>query len=1182
MARGCEFIGRATQRNKIKNFLSQNDYVLLAVSGLNRIGKSFLVEVCKEDFLSDSNNAKVCFILRGISAKCEEISEKKNKRVVCSFWTGFAQNIADVSKKFLDNETYAEILDLVNQYQELTNAGDLGEKLVTILKKLEEQQLQFVLHIDEFDNFKGIDDSFYEVLNSLVSASAPSDENPAVISNFKVIFCSRVYTENVWAKDRKEEFGKLFTEERGNCIRLNGFNAEELDTFYAGSQKAGQTDAERTWVNLCKTKEEIKNKIEFYCGNHPNLLQDMKKCIIWEIQNKKIITAKKIEDYGKNSDIFVHLYHTMQNDTPPVEEQSKLYNVTFSELFLRSFSDKFDYSYLDERDSAGNVVTHKEKCNEQLYKAGFINKKDDSVVGYSDCTAIAEYAETYIINRWQKQLDKLMEELDELEGAIRDLLSEKLIERFGSRQSAEDELLRNVLPNAKNLAGRMRLEYLYNNQKLPEYLYMLDSLAFYAYKDIMDAYWNEPHFEIFASKPKAVGEVWDLYTSLMMKLEDAVDVINNNIGLGLITGLSPGATQNYSGIVDKNNLRQLSEADIRKLKAEGYLPISFARLRNLAKHRNNLNILNPQIYSVAKEYCQKMLKDKLDGNALLHEKYVYKYSVKNAMENADFLSVYVKKRINGTDEYSVEVEWDGKFYNAVLKSISSIELNDKERYLIRKEGRNQISGASASTTMEISLIGPAVLYPDKEISDRGRQWREEFSDERIITKMPTALDTVERGRRIHRIEVKRFDETEHCYKGVIFIQNDGQELCFAADIDFDPKDKEQKLENNKVYRVEKSCTTALAYQPEQKFKIKISDAFINPDNAITKNRPQELPEQKEQKATPVKQEEPPKTKINPEAGQYYILTVDKNKGVFKKSETILSDPVAVSFVSDEKKNDKKNTKNNSKNNSKNNAKNAGKGNAQDILYTLNEQWVKVISVDTKEVKIQKAAPVISKFIGGVCRQAVENAETVELQVAAWVELECQLEKWVDSLTQVKKELVVNYDKEVTTIDDLKKVLDEVVLTELCTRFGENDELKEWLTELGDAKDCLLEFNRNNKSIDVLKKWKTVYDAFADSAGKKEDFINWLNTNVDETQLEYLTECQLKNPSLIALKEWIKWVANVSKDAMEDLALAKRCDLEGVKKISELSAWLNAEKAKILAASATDEVTAEAAATEEPK
>ena len=107
------------------------------------------------------------------------------------------------------------------------------------------------------------------------------------------------------------------------------------------------------------------------------------------------------------------------------------------------------------------------------------------------------------------------------------------------------------------------------------------------------------------------------------------------------------------------------------------------------------------------------------------------------------------------------------------------------------------------------------------------------------------------------------------------------------------------------------------------------------------------------------------------------------------------------------------------------------------------------------------------------------------------------------------------------------------------------------------------------SLEVLKHWKTVYEAYVVSVGKKEEFINWLNTNVTETQLELLTECSLKNPSLDALKVWIRWMPNVTQ---EDLSLAKSCDLENVKSPKELSAWLDDKKAAALA---------EAAATTEP-
>ena len=1473
-----KFIGREKEIEIITTgFFKQKD-ILLAVSGLNEVGKSSLVGEC----LDRIKNKNVLIIRQGI--QIEKTKERSNIELeVYGYWSDTVKKIlvkcekkaaGEEEKQYLDEikRVYSGLLD-----KTLYTEKNLADSIVTALQAADKLGIRVVFYIDEFEYFLSATSMFFKVFISLIEKIKKLEN----YINFKVIFCSRRHVELVFPEDMRNDFRALIADEYR--IRLRGFNKDEMEQFYSDTTDCDGEEIEgaKDWVKALKEKN-IYDEVFKYCGNHPSLMQKMKAKLLKEILENGEITQTSVSECFEKSenmkDIYEHLYSVMQKDKCLDATQPKVYNITFSELFLRSFCDKFDYNYLDDTDSAGNIVrTYKEKCNEQLYKAGFINKKNDDETDFKNCVAIAEYAQEYILNHWENELDKFMAKLDALEAGIRECLSDKILEfyddtrdSFGNIITTKEENAGNAIRGIRGVSDKnehmdkMWFEYVANHQKLPrEYIYELDSLAFPDYFKIMETYWTQPHFECLKSDLDKKN-----YITLMKNIDGLFKDIND-----YKVNIPSAISSHFTLPINNRSLRNLTKENALRLCDNNLIPITFSRLRNIAKHRNNLRILNPEIYKFANIYCDKMLEDLKEGRALLHRKSI-PLDVKNTIDAASEFPFTVTKKLDDAPKYEGYTEVDGSYYKIVLScgtmplkvyqtyvvtkdtvfknngikteasrqqyldislnfgkarslannrictendvknefsivnefnikvtkevkktefccvyeisgrcydakltvsSPDNVQLHESETYIIKtdclkdtvnfedgfvvrslKESaicrENQITmcikgrpeaeeqtSLSGEVLCEIIMAEREVLFEIKDKADNdsarvnksgkyfaylsyggflfetiilnsevefekkksyvlskgcyriefnpqghlqiilynaileknycllkaeqldndiqtriistdtfwfklkskciknedetfylGRIYETEEATDGYFAKLsgaicskiavndtyklsediakkvtydassgmfvislvnemaklienelvgidvPSIAESIEVPKKELLITIKAKKDEEH-YCGIINWNNGSKQ--FVADIDFTPKESGVELTFGVCYKFSSKCIDKGKYmqlEDRQEFELVVTDALVEPDNTITKYV--EPPKQKEQKATHVKQEEPSKPKIKPEARQYYILTLDKNKGVFKKNETILSDPVVVSVVSEEK-NDKKNDKKNTKSNAKNNSKNNGRENTSD---NLNNKWVKVVSVDAKEVKIQKADPVISKFISGVCKQCTENEDTVELQVEAWNKLELKLEEWVASLTQIQKELLVKYDKEVSYLDELKKVPDEVVTNELCVRFGESDALKDWLKDLGDAKNIMLDCSRKNASINVLKHWKTVYDTFINGVGKREDFVGWLNTTATETQLELLTECKLKNPSFDALKEWIKWITNVSKDALEDLSLAKSCDLEGVKKINELSAWLTAEKAKILTATATDEVTAEAAATAEPQ
>jgi len=237
------FIGRSDEKEAIKEFLCQDKFSFLAVSGLNKIGKSWLVNQSWDEFAKENPEKNTLFFLGAINADFSTLTAGENRDKVVSFWKSVLRTIRmDFKGIFIENAEYKDKLEnlfkMIKSFPTQKEMEVISGELINIFKTVKNDfGIEFVVYIDEFDYFKGIDDMFFDILIALADAEDIT---------FKMIVCSRVYTENIWSENRKGSFANLFLNKYN--IRLNGFREEESKLFYSPLPKSKLKADEKQWV----------------------------------------------------------------------------------------------------------------------------------------------------------------------------------------------------------------------------------------------------------------------------------------------------------------------------------------------------------------------------------------------------------------------------------------------------------------------------------------------------------------------------------------------------------------------------------------------------------------------------------------------------------------------------------------------------------------------------------------------------------------------------------------------------------------------------------------------------------------------------------------------------------------------------------------------------------------------
>jgi len=586
MGNGFKFIGRTDEMKVLCDFiLSENaDNTVLAINGPNEIGKTVLCEhvgkVKKEVF----RNAKRIIIEKDFdicdTALSEQIKQKKHREfwvtLAEAFWKQYDSYVledSDICEEAYERRVTAYVTHKDKMLQVLKEKSEVKDIAACLAEHakfyLENFGIRFVVKLDEGDRLQGHCDDFFDVLLGLIKSPALS-----------VILISRRQIENICPEGFREKYKDVLPENRR--IRLNGFSANDMLVFYG--------ELEKQW-NGYTIGNGVYDRIVHYCGYHPHLLQLMKTAVGTCLERgKREIEVKDIDavfetNTNELKKVYNHLLDLMGEDysvEKVYDDRSETEPTQYAELFLRVFGrvDSKQYNYSEE-----NCDDWAKKLFEAgyVYKAGDIEKGNKALYGsmYKDYMSIAPHVTTYILDQWNQKLDALMKKIDLLEAAIRKLLSGKLIHRFGDNRTA-GAMIRGLI-NKDTYFESLLADSIVNGWSYPEdEVYELETLAFQDYLSIIQEYFDPPYF---------------------VSCQDSV-----------VEEYMKGWEKNERNTV-LNNWALLPYSDRRRLSK-----MTFTRARNIAKHQNSLNMLNPSLYVELKEECEKLLEDIKSGGALLHEK----------------------------------------------------------------------------------------------------------------------------------------------------------------------------------------------------------------------------------------------------------------------------------------------------------------------------------------------------------------------------------------------------------------------------------------------------------------------------------------------------------------------------------------------------------------------------------